>query len=75
MIQELYNRQIGTQQALEQVRNEIQYTEVVADVIGKNLGIDLEKLVAERQRLLNIQKIREIATAQEEQKKITEKTE
>jgi len=67
MIQELYNRQIGTQQALEQVRNEIQWTEVVANVVGRNLGLDLEKFVEERKRLIEVKKIRELSGTESNQ--------
>jgi len=66
MVQELYARQIGTQQAVEQIRNEIQWTEVVANVVGKNLGLDLEKFVSERQRLIEVNKIRQIAASKQE---------
>jgi len=67
MIQELYNRLIGTQQAVENIRNEIVWTEVVANVVGKNLGLDLEKFVQERQRLVRVQKIKEVTGSSDQE--------
>lgn len=54
MIQELSNRLTGLQQSHEDLRNETVWIQVVANVIGKNTGIDLEQFVEERQRLQNV---------------------
>lgn len=60
MVQDLYNRLIGTQQAVEEMRNENAWVQVVAEVLGKNSGINLEAFVQERQRLSNIEKLKRI---------------
>lgn len=54
MLQELSNRLIGVEKSQEQLRNECVWTQVVAEVIGRNIGIDLSKFVEERSRLLRI---------------------
>lgn len=64
MIQELHNRTVALQQAQEQLRNETIWTEVVAHVIGRNIGIDLTKFVEERQRQLRVIELKK----QEEEK-------
>ena len=61
MIQELYDRLIGVQQAQERQRDENIWVQVVAETIGKNIGVDLTSFVKERQRLQNIEKLKEIA--------------
>jgi len=58
MIQDLHNRLIGVQKAQEEQRNENVWVQVVAEVLGKNSGIDLGKFVEERQRLENINRIK-----------------
>ena len=56
MIQELYNRMIGIQQAQEKQRDENIWVQVVAETIGKNIGgVDLSSFVKERQRLDRVQ--------------------
>ena len=40
------------------MRNEAAWVQVVAEVLGKNSGIDLEAFVKERQRKLNISNIK-----------------
>ncbi len=57
MFIELYNRVMGIQQAQEQLRNETVWTQVVAEVLGKNSGVDLAQFVEERQKLQNIKQI------------------
>ena len=58
MIQELYNRMIGIQQAQEQQRDENIWVQVVAETIGKNIGgVDLGAFVKERQRLDRVLKL------------------
>ena len=58
MIQELYNRMIGIQQAQEKQRDENIWVQVVAETIGKNIGgVDLGAFVKERQRLDRIQRL------------------
>lgn len=59
MIQDLHNRFTGVQQSQEQMRNETAWVQVVAEVLGKNSGVDLSAFVKERQRLQNINNIKE----------------
>ena len=58
MVQELTNRMTGLERAIEEMRNEGAWVQVVAEVLGKNSGIDLAAFVAERQRKLNISQIK-----------------
>ena len=69
MIQELHNRLLGVEKSQEELRNETVWTEVVASVIGKNIGIDLQKFVEERQRLNNVLRLKD---SQDEQKNLVE---
>lgn len=57
MIQDLSNRLVGVQKSQEEQRNENTWVQVVAEVLGKNSGINLEEFVKERQRLQNIEKL------------------
>ena len=59
MIQELYNRLTGIQKAMEGVRNENAWVQVVAEVLGRNSGIDLTSFVEERQRRLRIEDLKQ----------------
>jgi len=52
MIQDLSNRLVGVQKAQEKQRNENIWVQVVAEVLGKNAGVDLEAFVKARQKLL-----------------------
>ena len=53
---------IGIQQAQEKQRDENIWVQVVAETIGKNIsGVDLTSFVKERQRLQNVEKLKEIA--------------
>lgn len=60
MFTELYDRVIGIQKAQEQLRNETIWVQVVAEVLGKNSGIDLARFVEERQRLQNINQLKQL---------------
>ena len=60
MIQDLSNRLVGVQKAQEEQRNENIWVQVVAQVIGKNTGIDLAAFVEERQRLQKIDHLKKI---------------
>jgi len=60
MIQDLHNRLVGVQKAQEEQRNENIWVQVVAQVIGKNTGIDLAAFVEERQRLQKIDHLKKI---------------
>jgi len=64
MIQELSNRLVGVQQAQEQQRNENVWVQVVADVLGKNSGVDLAAFVKERIALQNISQLATIDAKQ-----------
>jgi len=57
MIQDLNNRLIGVQKSQEEQRDESTWVQVVAEVLGKNSGVDLGAFVKERQRLQNIEKL------------------
>jgi len=59
MIQELYNRLIGVEKAQEEMRNEAAWVQVVAEVMGRNSGIDLQAFVEERQRRLRLSSMKE----------------
>ena len=59
MIQDLSNRLVGVQKSQEELRNETVWVQVVANVLGKNSGIDLEHFVSERKRQLNILDVKE----------------
>lgn len=65
MIQELHGRLIGIQQTQEQARNEAVWVQVFAELIGKNLGVDLGKFVEERERLVKIQNIKKAVLIEE----------
>ena len=58
MIQDLHNRLIGVQKAQEEQRNENVWVQIVAEVLGKNSGIDLGAFVEKRQRLQDIEKLK-----------------
>jgi hypothetical protein len=58
MIQELCNRLIGVEQTQEKMMNENVWVQVVAEVMGKATGINLEQFVNERQRLMHIENIK-----------------
>lgn len=67
MIQDLSNRLVGVQKAQEHQRNENVWVQVVAEVLGKNSGIDLSRFVKERQILENVEKIKQIEETKKEQ--------
>jgi hypothetical protein len=58
MIQDIFNRIICMQQSQEQSRNEAVWVQVVAEVLGKNSGIDLGAFVAKRQKIMELGKIK-----------------
>ena len=51
MIQELSNRLVGVQRAQEEQRNENVWVQVVAEVLGRNSGVDLGAFVDQRRKL------------------------
>lgn len=53
MIQDLHNRLIGVQKAQEEQRNENVWVQVVAEVLGSKMGVDLGAFVEKRQQLQN----------------------
>ncbi len=65
---EFHNRLIAIQKALEQLRNETVWTQVVAEVLGKNSGVDLAGFVEERQRLMNVKQLEQNINIQESNK-------
>jgi len=65
MLQELSNRLVAVQSSQEQLRNETVWVQIVAEVLGRNSGIDLSSFVAERSRRLKIEKMKEFALPQE----------
>ena len=54
---EFHNRLIAIQKAIEQLRNETIWVQVVAEILGKNSGINLEAFVKERQKLINLKQL------------------
>jgi hypothetical protein len=68
MIQELQNRLTGIEKTQEQLRDETIWVQVIAEILGRSVGIDLEVFVKEREKLQNIQKIKELSTTIEIQK-------
>lgn len=58
MIQDLNNRLVGVQKSQEKQRDENTWVQVVAEVLGKNSGVDLAAFVKERQRLQNVEKLK-----------------
>lgn len=68
MLQDIHNRLVATQKSAEEMRNEAVWVQVVAEVLGKNSGVDLGSFVMERQRLIEVQKLKEL----EEVKKFKE---
>jgi len=69
MIQDLSNRLVGVQKSQEEQRDESTWVQVVAEVLGKNSGINLNAFVKERQRLQNIEKLKLLKNGEEETKK------
>ncbi len=61
MIQELSNRLVGVEKSQESLRNETAWVQVVAEVLGRNSGVNLEEFVKQRQILENRERIKEIA--------------
>ena len=60
MIQDLHNRLIGVQKAQEQQRDETVWVQVIAEVLGKNSGVNLESFVKERQRKMRVNELKEL---------------
>lgn len=75
MIQDLHNRLVGVEKAQEDLRNETVWTEVVAHVIGKNIGIDLQQFVEERQRLNRTLQLKESLEGQQQINFVEDKSE
>jgi hypothetical protein len=50
MIQELSNRLVGVEKSQEEMRNEAVWIQVVAEVLGRSSGVNLERFVEERKR-------------------------
>lgn len=59
MLADMYGRVEGLQKTTTSLRNESAWVQVVAEVLGKNSGIDLSTFVQKRQQLLNIAKLRQ----------------
>jgi len=51
MIQELSNRLVGVEKSQEDMRNETVWMQVVAEVLGRNSGVDLVAFVEKRRKL------------------------
>ena len=58
MLADMYGRVEGLQKTTTSLRNESAWVQVVAEVLGKNSGVDLSAFVKERQRLVNMAKLR-----------------
>ena len=59
MLADIYSRLEGLQKVTGSLRNETAWVQVVAEVLGKNSGIDLSAFVHKRQQLLNIAKLKQ----------------
>lgn len=57
-LQEIMNRLTAVERAQEESRNETVWVQVVAEVLGKSTGIDLERFVEERKRLQRISDVK-----------------
>jgi len=57
MVQELYNRLVGVEKSQEELRNETVWVEAVAMVLGRNTGLDLERIVEERKRMIRLKEL------------------
>ena len=66
MISDLHNRLIGVQKAQEEQRNENIWVQVVAEILGKNSGVDLSAFVNERQKLQNVGKLKAVENKETE---------
>ena len=69
MLADTYGRLEGLQKVTTSLRNESAWVQVVAEVLGKNSGVDLSAFVKERQRLVNMARLKE----QQEVQKIEDK--
>ena len=59
MLADMYSRLEGLQKVTGSLRNESAWVQVVAEVLGKNSGIDLSAFVQKRQQLLNLAHLRQ----------------
>ena len=59
MLSDMYNRLEGLQKITTSLRNESAWVQVVAEVLGKNSGVDLSAFVQKRQQLLNLAQLRQ----------------
>jgi len=59
MLSDMYGRLEGLQKVTGSLRNESAWVQVVAEVLGKNSGVDLSAFVQKRQQLLNLAKLRQ----------------
>lgn len=73
MLADMYGKVEGLQKVTTSLRNESAWVQVVAEVLGKNSGVDLSAFVQKRQQLLNLAKLREQQEVQkiEDQKRGT----
>ena len=59
MLADMYSRLEGLQKVTGSLRNESAWVQVVAEVLGKNSGVDLSAFVQKRQQLLNLAHLRQ----------------
>lgn len=59
MLADMYGRLEGLQKVTGSLRNESAWVQVVAEVLGKNSGVDLSAFVHKRQQLLNLAKLKQ----------------
>lgn len=57
MIQELSNRLLGVEKTQEEARNETVWVQAVAELIGKNTGLNIQAFIDERNRMQRIKNI------------------
>lgn len=57
MMQEISNRLLGVEKSQEEARNETVWVQAVAELIGKNTGLNIHAFVEERDRAQRIKRI------------------
>jgi hypothetical protein len=72
MVQELYNRLTGVEKSQEELRNETVWVEAVAMIMGKNAGIDIDKFIDARSKLLNLQNSEKLLSQKSDEKLLGE---
>lgn len=69
MLTEMYPRLEGIERTQDHIRNETVWTQVVAEIMGKNAGINLEAFVEKRQQLQKRLCLKQLGEHHENQKR------